>query len=502
MDIDVEKLRKRKTTQDFQDYPTPFKEKNLIKPDFSPILFKENRIGYKISGSYKKRKFLEPESPMKSPNFKTPIVIEKRNLFGTNPSFSHFRKLNFDDVSDNNINFLGRKMSSDTSSNSQFSKNNKFDVFLEKCKEEENEDEEKIITENINVDFYNLNNNSANIDKSNYYLDYIKNGKFDKEFKVIRTIKKDKIHVIYKVEEIATKKIFCIKKIFKISPKNNINFVKQIVNDFKNNSSQYTNEFCVNILDFWIENEEFNEELAENNYSDRTLYILEKFYENGDIFDYFEQLEKIKFKFCENFYWDIVFEMIIGLFYFNEMGYLHLDIQPGNYLVDENGYIKLCDFSISHKISELSKLDDLIEGDARYISLEVFHFSDEKNLNSKCDVFSLGMTLLELIGKIELPYNGTLWHEFRSNDFKLTEKYFENCNINNYHDFYMIISEMISPLYKRSTLLELINKYEKLKERYDLLIKGEYKKSCCIPKLKIKEDGDLSFKTIPSMGKL
>ena len=31
MDIDVEKLRKRKTTRDFQDYPTPFKEKNLIK---------------------------------------------------------------------------------------------------------------------------------------------------------------------------------------------------------------------------------------------------------------------------------------------------------------------------------------------------------------------------------------------------------------------------------------------------------------------------------------
>ena len=75
IDIDIEKLRKRKTTQDFQEFPSPYKINNLIKPDLSPILLKENHIGYKISGSYKKRKFLEPESPMKSPNFKTPVTL-------------------------------------------------------------------------------------------------------------------------------------------------------------------------------------------------------------------------------------------------------------------------------------------------------------------------------------------------------------------------------------------------------------------------------------------
>ena len=501
IDIDIEKLRKRKTTQDFQEFPSPYKINNLIKPDLSPILLKENHIGYKISGSYKKRKFLEPESPMKSPNFKTPVTLEKKNLFGTNPAPSHFRKLNFDEVSDN-PNFLNWKASSDINANPQISKNSKFDVFLEKCKEEENEEEEKVYSENINVDIYNINNNSANVNMSNFYTEFIKNGKFDNEFKVLRTIKKDKFSIIYKVEEIKTKKKFCIKKIFKTSPKNDLNFLKQKVSDFTNNSSRYTNQFCVKILDFWIENEEFNQELADNNYSDRNLYILEKYYEYGDIFDYFEQLEKIKYEFSENFYWDTVFEMLIAVYYFNEMGYLHLDIKPSNYLVDENGYIKLGDFSLSQKINDLKKLDDLIEGDSRYISLEVFHFSNEKNLDTKCDVFSLGMTLLELIGKIELPYNGTLWHEFRSEDFKLTEKYFENCNLINYQDFYLIISDMISPLNKRLTLMEIIKKYDKLKERYGLLIKGEYRKSCCIPKLRLKEDGNLIFKTIPSVGKL
>ena len=47
---------------------------------------------------------------MKSPNFKTPAQIESKNLFGAKPSIpnSYFRKLNFDEVS-NNPNFLGLK---------------------------------------------------------------------------------------------------------------------------------------------------------------------------------------------------------------------------------------------------------------------------------------------------------------------------------------------------------------------------------------------------------
>ena len=82
MDFGITIPRKRKYTQDTYECPTP-KDKHLIKPDFSPLLNKENKIGYKIQGSYKKRKLLEPPSPMKSPNFKTPVQVEKKNLFGT-----------------------------------------------------------------------------------------------------------------------------------------------------------------------------------------------------------------------------------------------------------------------------------------------------------------------------------------------------------------------------------------------------------------------------------
>ena len=181
--------------------------------------------------------------------------------------------------------------------------------------------------------------------------------------------------------------------------------------------------------------------------------LLMNYYENGDIFDYLEKLEENQFNFTEDFYWDLIFEMIMGLLFVHECGYIHTDIQPGNYLVDANGYLKLSDFSLALKKSELPFLDDIIEGDARYISKELFHFDKNSKINEKSDVFSLGLTLLELIAKIELPYNGELWHKLRDENFKITDNFFEKCNIKT-----------------------------KLKTRYEKVICGKYIKSCEIPK--------------------
>ena len=206
------------------------------------------------------------------------------------------------------------------------------------------------------------------------------------------------------------------------------------------------------------------------------------YYENGDIFDYLEKLEENQFNFTEDFYWDLIFEMIMGLLFVHECGYIHTDIQPGNYLVDANGYLKLSDFSLALKKSELPFLDDIIEGDARYISKELFHFDKNSKINEKSDVFSLGLTLLELIAKIELPYNGELWHKLRDENFKITDNFFEKCNIKNHTEFMILISQMILPFEKRPNLKEIINYFPKLKTRYEKVICGKYIKSCEIPK--------------------
>jgi len=316
----------------------------------------------------------------------------------------------------------------------------------------------------------------------------------------------DKFSSIYKVEEIKTKKIFCIKKIVKTSPKSNIDNLKKITSDFRNNNNNALKQFCSKILEFWIEKEEYNALLSEMNYCDKNLYLLSNFYENGDIFDYIEKLELLAkdglFTFTENFYWDIIFEMIMGTLFVHECGYMHIDIQPTNFLVDENGYLKLNDFSLAIRVSELCVLDDIIEGDARYISKELFHFKKNTKINSKVDVFSLGLSLLEIIAKIELPYNGNLWHELRNENFKITNKFFDKSNVKNVDEFVSLISQMILPFERRPSIKDLINTFPQLSQRYKLLLSGNYKKSCKIPKLKINSSSNLNLNSAPSQEKL
>ena len=288
----------------------------------------------------------------------------------------------------------------------------------------------------------------------------------------------------------------------KTSPKSNIEALKKITQDFKNNANNILNIFCVKILDFWIEKEQFNPLLSDLNFCDKNLYLLTNYYENGDIFDYLEKLEEIHYNFTENFYWDIVFEMIMGLLYVHEIGYIHIDIQPGNYLVDENGYLKLNDFSLAIRVNELCIIDDIVEGDAKYISKELFHYKKDTKLNSKCDIFSLGLTLLELIAKIELPYNGQLWHELRDDNFKISENYFDKSNIKNVKDFISLISRMILPFDKRPDLKEIIDQFPQLSQRYQLLLNGKYKKYCDIPKFNNKDIKNLNLRSIPSQEKL
>ena len=521
--ISFENNTMKRTNPDTITLPTPTKENNLVKPDFSPILMKQNQIGYKKFGSYKKQKFMEPESPMKSPNFKTSAKMKGKNLFGAGQpedlnNCKFFKKLNFDDCNDEKNSFLGKK---NNNIKDILQKNNKLNMFLEKCDEEDednfnmnsnnhldflpspkfgNEDSDKFIfPEN---EEYKTGKRTKSIRKCSINIEsnieILKTGKFENDFFFVKKIKEDKFSTIYKVEEIKTKKIFCIKKIVKTSPKSNIDALRKITHDFKINSNNILSQFCVQILEFWIEREEYNPLLSDSNYCDKNLYLLTEFYENGDIFDYLERLEKMDYNFTENFYWDLVFEMIMGLLFVHECGYIHIDIQPGNYLVDENGYLRLNDFSLAIRVNELCILDDIIEGDAKYISKELFHFNKNSKLNSKCDVFSLGLTLLELFAKIDLPYNGQLWHQFRDENFTISADYFDKCNIKNVNDFILLISQMILPFEKRPTIKELISKFPQLSQRYQLLLNGNYKKSCDIPKFENNDNKSLSLRTVAS----
>lgn len=97
-----------------------------------------------------------------------------------------------------------------------------------------------------------------------------------------------------------------------------------------------------------------------------------------------------------------------ALFYFNSEGWIHRDIKPDNFLVSNEGVVKLIDFAISTRqksgwSSMFSFGKKAVQGTRSYMSPEQIR---NKNLDARADVYSYGCSLFELLtGKP--PYTGT-----------------------------------------------------------------------------------------------
>lgn len=439
-------------------FPAPKKINLFVKPDFSPILLSEEKFSLKTNDSYKKRTKKEYDSPIKTPstNYFTPIKMEGKDLFGTKQDKQFCRKLNFDDM--DNKEYKSNYKITDIKTKNYL---NKFNIADNNRNFNSMETTQVIVPPSFSESFNTIKNEK----------------KKRTEYTIYMTLKEENCDGVYVVKEIKTGKLYCIKKNSKNSKKNDFKTILSILNHLKEKKNIEENcdligeQFCVKCIDYWIK--------SDNN-RNKNLYILLEYYPFGDILDYFEKLIENKYLFTSNFYWDIIFEMICGLLYFHNKGFIHFDIKPTNFLVDNNGYIKLNDFDLSHKVEDLSFLDDIIEGDSRYISKELLVNNDKlsiSNIDNRCDVFSLGLSLLEILFRIDLPKNGKLWRDIRNGNFSFPQEFLDNLKTENNQEFLNLINYMITPLIKRPTLLQIIKKFPELDKRYEMLKNNKYYKS-------------------------
>lgn len=107
--------------------------------------------------------------------------------------------------------------------------------------------------------------------------------------------------------------------------------------------------------------------------------------------------------------WNILVDLLLAVKALHDQNLIHLDIKLENIMISEDNVCKLGDFGL---VADLAapNLRNSSEGDSRYIAPETL----QNHFTKAADIFSLGITMLELASKLELPKNGYLWHALRS----------------------------------------------------------------------------------------
>ncbi|HHV37555.1 MAG TPA: SUMF1/EgtB/PvdO family nonheme iron enzyme [Candidatus Cloacimonetes bacterium] len=92
----------------------------------------------------------------------------------------------------------------------------------------------------------------------------------------------------------------------------------------------------------------------------------------------------------------ILKQVVSALKYAHDMGIIHRDIKPSNIILDDNDQIKILDFGIARVVGErgLTQTGQQI-GTLAYMSPE--QVRSEKDIDGKTDVYSLGVTLFEML---------------------------------------------------------------------------------------------------------
>jgi serine/threonine protein kinase len=285
---------------------------------------------------------------------------------------------------------------------------------------------------------------------------------------------------VYLCFRIKDKKKYVVKTSKFFSRKLDFDNMNTFVNDINRHSDEPGSFFIQKYIDYLIE------DVYEKNYkstaNNKNIYIVTNYCINGNLKEYLNNLKNIcSIKLKYSFYWDIIFQMIMPIHFLHKLGYIHFDIKPTNYLVMNNNQLLLNDFCLSIKEEGIRNIStDELEGDSIYISPELF-YKDVGIITHKIDIFSLGLSILELLTEIELPKNGPIWQKIRNQE--LPQEFLDkiplidedNESRNKLIELIKEMTQINSSLRPElESLLNDGNKYPELINRYQMLKKNEY----------------------------
>ena len=140
----------------------------------------------------------------------------------------------------------------------------------------------------------------------------------------------------------------------------------------------------------------------------------------------------------------ILLECAAALDYMHEEGWVHRDIKPDNFLVDEENHIRLIDFNLTRKVKRgLSKLISNkmpVQGTYSYMAPEQIR---GVAVDQRADIYSFGCMIYELVtGK--LPFTATSPTELLNKHLKTKPSHITVLNKNVHADFADLVHHMLA----------------------------------------------------------
>eukprot|EP01121_Diplochlamys_sp_Union-15-3_P012438 TRINITY_DN3720_c0_g1_i4.p1 TRINITY_DN3720_c0_g1~~TRINITY_DN3720_c0_g1_i4.p1 ORF type:complete len:276 (-),score=58.45 TRINITY_DN3720_c0_g1_i4:92-919(-) len=109
-----------------------------------------------------------------------------------------------------------------------------------------------------------------------------------------------------------------------------------------------------------------------------------------------DMLDRIEGNLSEKQITLILYKVVQGIKYLHKISRIHRDIKAANLLVNSSGDVKLTDFGISAQIVSADSVRNTSIGSPYWMAPEII---EEKGHNNKVDIWSLGITCIELAEK-------------------------------------------------------------------------------------------------------
>ncbi|KAL1673743.1 hypothetical protein EV122DRAFT_282658 [Schizophyllum commune] len=150
-----------------------------------------------------------------------------------------------------------------------------------------------------------------------------------------------------------------------------------------------------------------------------TLYLRTEFCEGGNFAHFLREYGRHYPRLDEGRVWKVLAEISNGLAFIHACGVIHLDLKPENILITGEGRFKITDFGMATEWPRPPEKSVGFEreGDKLYLAPEILRGAYGK----PCDIFSLGITMLETAANIILPDQGESWQRLRQEDFEQVE---------------------------------------------------------------------------------